>query len=80
MFFISLEKKIIRYKCIGYSITVTQQSACSVVNPVMIENFASVFNCAPVCCASDSVLDVDSVGSLSVIHHRSYSSFDCFLC
>ena len=41
-------KIILRYKMIGYNINVIRQTACMVVNPVTVNNFASLFNCTPV--------------------------------
>ena len=38
-------KIISHYKKIGYNINVLQQTACLVVNPIMIGNFAFLFNC-----------------------------------
>ena len=35
-------KIIIRHKRIGY---VMQQSACLVINPITVDNFAAFFNC-----------------------------------
>ena len=49
-------KIIVRYKRIGYNINIMRQSACLVFNPITINNFASLFNCTPVCRASDSVM------------------------
>ena len=43
------------YKNIGYNINVLQQTACLVVNPIMIGNFAFPFNCTPVGKTSDSM-------------------------
>ena len=40
-------KIILRYKKIGYTINVIRQTACMVVNPITVNNFASVFNCTP---------------------------------
>ena len=34
-----------RYKRIGYNINVMRQSACLVINPITVDNFASLFNC-----------------------------------
>ena len=31
----------------GYNINIMRQTACSVVNPIMVNNFASLFNCTP---------------------------------
>ena len=36
------------YKKIGYNINVLQQTACFVVNPITVGNFAFLFNCRPV--------------------------------
>ena len=33
------------YKRIGYNINIMRQSACLVVNPITVKNFASLFNC-----------------------------------
>ena len=49
-------KIIVRYKRIGYNINIMGQSACLVFNPVMGNNFASLFNCTPVGRASDSMM------------------------
>ena len=39
-------KIISHYKKIGYNINVLQQSACLVINPITVGNFAFLFNCA----------------------------------
>ena len=39
---------------IGYNINVLQQTACLVVNPITVDNFAFLFNCMPVGPTSDS--------------------------
>ena len=49
-------KIIVRYKGIGYNINIMRQSACLVFNPIMVNNFASLFNCTPVGRASDSIM------------------------
>ena len=41
-------KIISHYKNIGYNINVLQQTACLVVNPITVGNFAFLFNCTPV--------------------------------
>ena len=43
------------YKKIGYNINVLQQTACLVVNPVTVGNFAFLFHCTPVRLTSDSM-------------------------
>ena len=50
------EKNIICYKRIGYNINIMRQSACLIVNPITVNNFAFYFNCTPVGRASDSVM------------------------
>ena len=48
-------KIISHYKKIGYNINVLQQTACLVVNPIMVGNFALLFNCTLVGWTSDSM-------------------------
>ena len=48
-------KIIIRHKHIGYNANVMRQSACLVIYPITVDNFAALFNCTPVDRAS--VLD-----------------------
>ena len=48
-------KIILRYIKIGYNINVIRQTACTVVNPIMVNDFASLFDCTPAERASDSV-------------------------
>ena len=43
-----------RYKRIGYNINVMRQSACLVIDPIMVDSFASLLNCKPVGRASES--------------------------
>ena len=49
-------KIISHYKEIGYNINVLQQTACLVVNPITVGNFAFLFNCTPVGRTSDSMI------------------------
>ena len=49
-------KIISHYKKIGYNINVLQQTACLVVNPIMVGNFSFLFNCMPVGRTSDSMM------------------------
>ena len=49
-------KIISHYKNIGYNINVLQQTACLVVNPITIGNFAFLFNYMPECRTSDSMM------------------------
>ena len=48
-------KIISYYKKIGYNNIVLQQTACLVVNPITVGNFAYLFNCTPVGWTSDSM-------------------------
>ena len=48
-------KVILRYIKIGYNINVIRQTACMVVNPVTVNNFASLFGCTPAGWDSDSM-------------------------
>ena len=49
-------KIIIRDKRISYDLNVMRQSACLVINPIMVDSFAACFNCLPVDRASDSMM------------------------
>ena len=49
-------KIISHYKRIGYNINVLQQTACLVVNPITVGNFAFFFNCTLVGRTSDSMM------------------------
>ena len=49
-------KIVFHYKKIGYSINVLQQTACLVVNPITVGNFAFLFNCTLVGRTSDSLM------------------------
>ena len=42
------KKIIMRYKYIGYNLNVMRQSASIVINPIMVDGYASLFNCTPV--------------------------------
>ena len=44
-----------RYKRIGYSLDIMRQTACLVVNPIIVDGFASLFNCTTAVRASDSM-------------------------
>ena len=48
-------KIISQFKKIGYNIIALQQTACLVVNPIMVGNFAFLFNCTPMGQTSDSM-------------------------
>ena len=47
---------VVRYKRIGYNINIMRQSACLVFSPIAVGGFASLFGCAPVGRASDSMM------------------------
>ena len=44
-----------RYKRIGYSLDIMRQSACLAVNPIIVDGYASLFNCTTAARASDSM-------------------------
>ena len=46
-------KLINRYKRIGYSLGIMRQTACLVVNPIIVDDYASLFNCTTAVQASD---------------------------
>ena len=48
-------KIISHYKKIGYNINILQQTACFVVSPITVGNFAFLFTCTSVGRASDSM-------------------------
>ena len=50
------QKIMIRHKRIGYDLNVMRQSACLVINPITVDNFAALFNCTPVDRVSDSMM------------------------
>ena len=52
----SLSKKILIIKKIDYNIYVLQQTACLVVNPITVGNFAFLFNCTLADRTSDSMM------------------------
>ena len=47
------KKIIVRYKKIGSNIDVLRQTACLVVNPIKVNNFAYLFDCTTVGRVSD---------------------------
>ena len=49
-------KIISQYQKIGFNINVLQQTACLVVNPITVGNFALLFNCTLVGQTSDSMM------------------------
>ena len=38
-------RKDMRYKRIGYNLNVIRQFACLVINPIIVDSFAALFNC-----------------------------------
>ena len=56
MFSAQFIKIISHDKKIGYKINVLLETACLVVNPIMVGNFAFLFNCTLVCWTSDSMM------------------------
>ena len=48
-------KLINRYKRTGYSLGIMRQTACLVVNPIIVDGYASLFNCTTAVRASDSM-------------------------
>ena len=55
-FSFQFRKIITRYRRIEYNHIVMRQSACLVVNPIMVDNYATFCNCTPVGRASDSMM------------------------
>ena len=49
-------KLINRYKRIGYSLDIMRQTACLVANPIILDGYASLFNCTAAVWASDSMM------------------------
>ena len=41
-------KIIMRYKRIGYNLNAMRQSACLVINPITVDDYAALLNCTPV--------------------------------
>ena len=49
-------KIIMRYTRIGYNLNVIRQSACLVINPITVDDYAALFHCTPVDRAADSMM------------------------
>ena len=63
------------YKKIGYDNNVLQQTACLVVNPITVGNFAFLFNCTPVGQTSDEDHSkLPTLYWLPKLHKRPYKS------
>ena len=52
----------IRHKHIGNDLNVMRQSACLVINPITVSNFAALFNCKPEDRVSDSLMAQTLIG------------------
>ena len=52
---------MMQYKRIGYNADVMRQSACLVVNPITVNNFAVLFNCTPVGRGAESMIAPNTV-------------------
>ena len=50
------KKIILRYKRIGYHLSVMRHFARFVINPITVDGYAALFNCTPVDRASDSMM------------------------
>ena len=48
-------KLINRYKRIGYSLEIMRQTACLVINSIIVDGYASLFNCKTAVRVSDSM-------------------------
>ena len=48
-------KLINSYKRFGYSLDIMRQTACLVVNPIIVDGYTSLFNCTTAVRASDSM-------------------------
>ena len=55
-FSFQFRKIITRYRRIGYNLNVMRQSACLVLNTIMVDNYAAFFNCTPVGRASYTMM------------------------
>ena len=51
-----VRKLINHYKRIGYSLDIMWQTACLVINRIIVDGYASLFNCMTVFQASDSMM------------------------
>ena len=55
MIFLKFRKIITNCRRIDFNLNVMRQSACLVVNLIMVDNYAAFFNCTPKGRASDSM-------------------------
>ena len=51
----SLKKIVKCYIMVGYNLDIMRQSACLVLNPIMVYSYVFLFNCTTVGQASDSM-------------------------
>ena len=51
------------HKRIGYDLNVMRQSACLVINPIMVDYVAALSNCTPVDRASDYMMTPTNIYS-----------------
>ena len=49
------------YKRIGYSLDIMRQTACLVVNPIIVDGYASLFNCTTAVRASDPMTPLHKI-------------------
>ena len=71
-FSVQFIKIISHYKKIGYNIDVLQQTACLEANPIMVGNFAFLFNCAPVGQVWCLIVSIHDLCPLSYFAGRTY--------
>ena len=56
IFSFQFRKIITRYRRKGYNENVVRQSVCLVLNPIIVDNHAAIFNCTPMGQASDTMM------------------------
>ena len=52
-FSVQFKTIVTRYMKLGYNMDILRQTACMAVDPIMVDNFAIVFNCTTVCRSSE---------------------------
>ena len=52
-FSVQCKNIVTRYKKTGYNVDILRQTACMVINPILVDNFASLFDCTTVGRSSD---------------------------
>ena len=75
-------KIILRHTRFDFNLNVMRQSACLVVNPITVDNFASLFNCTPVDRASDclKLFILVRIGALSSVALSTVAQLMIFFC